>query len=123
MKQRNVETPKRERQIYNCHEPQVSIGKYFSTPHQIKGGRKRVVKDILTGSLPSFSRLVLLLSWFSRSFFFARPKLPRGWNRQTYFNFFYLLFFTRMINLLSSIFLLTSLSKFLSFQFSSEAVV
>ena len=46
-----------------------------------KGGQKRGVKNILTGSLPSLPRLIPPLFFLSFAFsFFARPQLPRAWS-------------------------------------------
>ena len=46
-----------------------------------KGGRKRVIIDIFTGSLPSLPRLSPPLLFNSHLFFFlAGPQLPRSWN-------------------------------------------
>ena len=53
--------------------------------HLIKprGGRKRVVKEFLTGSLPPFLALVLPHFFLSLSLF-PCPQLPRAWNRLWY---------------------------------------
>ena len=57
----------------------------FTFRHLIKprGGRKRVVKEFLTGSLPPFLALVLPHFFLSLSLF-PRPQLPRAWNRLTW---------------------------------------
>ena len=54
----------------------------FTFQHLIKprGGRKRVVKEFLTGSLPPSLALVLPHFFLSLSLF-PRPQLPRAWNR------------------------------------------